>query len=106
MEIANALVIITKVEMLGFARGRPILNEKYMAAARLIVAKMGAIKCVDEIDKAIEAYVNSHPEQWLVEHVPPIITREQFVEVNGFLMAEVGVESWLSGYLKNIFRHQ
>ena len=103
MEISNSLVTITNVEMLGFATGQPILNDKYMGAARLIVAKMGAIKCVEEIDKAVEAYMNSHAKQWHVEHIPPIITREQFLEVNGLLMAEEGVESWLSGYLENIF---
>lgn len=103
MEIADALATVAKVEMLGFATGQPILNDKYMGAARLIVAKLGAIKCVEQIDKAVEAYMDSHAEQWHVERVPPIITREQFFEVNGLLMAEEGVESWLSGYLENIF---
>jgi len=103
MEIADALATLTKVEMLGFATGQPILNDKYMGAARLIVAKLGAIKCVEEIEKAVEAYMDSHPEQWHVEHVPPIVTKEQFYEVNGLLMADEGVESWLSGYLENIF---
>ncbi|GAH64789.1 unnamed protein product, partial [marine sediment metagenome] len=63
----------------------------------------GAIKCVEEIDKAVEAYMDSHAEQWHVERVPPIITREQFFKVNGLLMAEEGVGSWLSSYLENIF---
>ena len=103
MEISNALATVAKVEMLGFATGQPILNDKYMGAARLIVAKLGATKCVEEIEKAVEAYMNSHPEQWHVEHVPPIITKEEFIEVNGLLMAEEGVESWLSGYMENIF---
>lgn len=103
MEIADALTTLTKVEMLGFATGQPILNDKYMGGARLIVAKLGAIKCVEEIEKAVEAYMDSHPEQWHVEHIPPIVTKEQFYEVNGLLMAEEGVESWLSGYLENIF---
>lgn len=103
MEISNALATVAKVEMLGFATGQPILNDKYMGAARLIVAKLGATKCVEEIEKAVEAYMNSYPEQWHVEHVPPIITKEEFIEVNGLLMAEEGVESWLSGYMENIF---
>jgi len=103
MEISDALATVAKVEMLGFASGQPILNDKYMGAARLIVAKLGAIKCVEEIHKAVEAYMYSHLEQWHVENVPPILTREQFFEVNGLLMAEEGVESWLSGYLENIF---
>ena len=103
MEISNALATVAKVEMLGFATGQPILNDKYMGAARLIVAKLGATKCVEEIEKAVEAYMNSHPEQWHVEHVPPIITKEEFIEVNGLLIAEEGVESWLSGYMENIF---
>lgn len=103
MEISDALVTIAKVEMLGFATGQPILNDKYMGAARLIVAKLGAIKCAEEIDKAVEAYTSSHPEQWHKEHVPPIITREQFFEVQGLLIAEEGVQSWLSGYLENFF---
>jgi hypothetical protein len=103
MEIPDALATLGRVEMLGFATGQPILNDRYMAAARVVVAKLGAVKCVEEIDKAVEGYMDSHPEQWHVEHVPPIITREQFYEVNGLLMAEEGVESWLSGYLENIF---
>ena len=103
MEIPDALATITKVEMLGFATGQPVLNDRYMGAARLIVAKLGSTRCVEEINKAVEAYMNSHPEQWHVERMPPIITREQFYEVNGLLMAEEGVESWLSGYLENIF---
>lgn len=103
MEIADALATIAKVEMLGFATGQPILNDKYMGAARLVVAKLGATKCVEEIDKAVEAYMDSHPDQWHVEHMPPIVTKEQFFEVNGLLMAEEGVQSWLSGYLENIF---
>lgn len=105
MEISDALTTIAKVEMLGFATGRPILNDKYIGAAKLIVAKLGAIKCVEEIDRAVEAYMDSHkhPEQWHIEHIPPIITREQFYEVNGLLMAEEGVESWFSGFLENIF---
>jgi len=103
MEISNALATVARVEMLGFATGQPILNDKYMGAARLIVAKLGATKCVEEIEKAVEAYMNSHPEQWHVEHVPPIITKEEFIEVNGLLMAEEGVESWLSSYMENIF---
>ena len=103
MEISNALATVARVEMVGFATGQPILNDKYMGAARLIVAKLGATKCVEEIEKAVEAYMNSHPEQWHVEHVPPIITKEEFIEVNGLLMAEEGVESWLSGYMENIF---
>jgi len=103
MEIADALATITRVEMLGFATGQPILNDKYMGACRLIVAKLGAVRCVEEIVKAVEAYMDSHPEQWHVEWVPPIITKELFIEVNGLFMAEEGVESWLSGYLENIF---
>lgn len=103
MEISDALATVAKVEMLGFATGQPILNDRYMGAARLIVAKLGAIRCVEEIDKAVEAYIDSHLEQWHTEHVPPIITKEQFFEVNGLLMAEEGVESWLSGYLGNFF---
>ncbi len=42
------------------------------------------------LEKAVETYMNSHPEQWHVEHVPPILTKEQFFEVNGLLMAEGG----------------
>ena len=103
MEISNALATVARVEMLGFATGQPILNDRYMGAARLIVAKLGATKCVEEIEKAVEVYMNSHPEQWHVEHVPPIITKEEFIEVNGLLMAEEGVESWLSAYMENIF---
>ncbi len=49
MEISDALATIAKVDMLGFATVQPILNEKYMGAARLIVAKLGATRCVEEI---------------------------------------------------------
>lgn len=103
MEVSDAITTIAKVEMLGFATGQPVLNDRYMGAARLIVAKLGSTRCVTEIDKAVEAYIDSHPEQWHTEHVPPIISKEQFYEVNGLLMAEEGVESWLSGYLEQFF---